>query len=312
MQSSRIIELATMGLIGAGIGVVVGVCVWRDPALRAFLLLHIANFKQKIESFIKLIRKQPTDSWYIKLFKFILGVMIIKIRSQFILLPLVNWCWDIVITNIGPKITISIQLIIGSLSKIDFTILSQIDFSNLSLIDFSILISLIWGLKEIIKVLFDNNLLKLSSNGEPGNSPQSSQVVTNNTPSPTQEVSSLNQTDSNSASSLPSNISEDYLDRQSERKIMAIVRRLNDERDGLIIRAEEYKHRKYSEYSEDPEYLLTIRDMAKHHTNSRIMLNFLIDKGGGPNVLNSQYNRHSLDRFIGVFSVLIDRHPFDK
>jgi hypothetical protein len=85
------------------------------------LLLHLTKCNIKIESIISLIRRQPKDPWYIKLFKLILGVIIIKTISQFILLPIVNWCWDIIIINLGNIVTPNIQEILDWLSKIDFT-----------------------------------------------------------------------------------------------------------------------------------------------------------------------------------------------
>jgi hypothetical protein len=114
------IGYATILLIVAGLAVVFG-AIWRNTILIEKLLLLLTKWNIKIESIISLIRKQPKDPWYIKLFKLILGVIIIKTISQFILLPIVNWCWDIIITNLGNIVTPNIQEILDWLSKIDFT-----------------------------------------------------------------------------------------------------------------------------------------------------------------------------------------------
>jgi hypothetical protein len=306
------IGFATIGLATAkiiGIGVVFGaliIGVWRNTILREKLLLHLTKCNIKIESIISLIRREPKDPWYIKLFKFILGVIIIKTISQFILLPLVNWCWDIIITNLGHLFTPSIQEIIGWIRKIDFSILSQIDCSTL--------ITLIWCLIDIIKEIIDNNFFKLTSTGERGNS----QVFTNN--SPTQEGLPhhlLSQANSNSAvvsssnqAITPRDLQEDNLGQLSTEGLGTYIRRLNDETKDLIRRGEVYCSRDYSEYYMDPVYKRTILDMIEHNTKSRKALNYLIDNGSEGNclVLKYKYNWQSFNKFQVVFDKLLQRY----
>lgn len=316
LQLAKIIGInsGTMGLIvaGIGIGVVVGVgvCVWRNTALREKLLVHLANCNKKIESLISLIRRQPEDPWYIKSLKFLLGLFIIKTISQFILLPIVNWCLDIIITYLGNNVTLSKQ-IFNWLSQINFSILSQIDW------DSSTLITLIYGLIDFLKLSFESNWFKLSM-GEPYNSSLSSRGG-----SPSENLYLLMERNPNRAIASSSSydglypqrvayedISTDNLDQFSGQDILALNARLQTQRTHLMSRARQYTQSNFesldvfnrnSDYSDYNRHMF---HMHKHYLRSKKVLDYLESRGG--HMYN--FDRQSFERFKDLFGELVRRH----